>query len=237
LLLLLDFCGCGHVFRTIELQQGFMELNQAQIISLVIGSSFAAGLNVYAMLGTLGFLAHFQVVQLPPALHTVENPWVIAASLAMFVLHFFADKIPAFDLVWNALHTFIRIPLAALVAYGATSQMNPSMQIASTALAAVIAGVAHTGKFAARAAVTPSPEPFSNIALSAGEDAASIGLTWFATQHPYWAAAVAIVFVVATVVLIRLFARAVKALLRRGLSFWRRPEPEIALPRELPPAA
>src|SRR5947209_12241019 len=186
-----------------------MELNQAQIISLVIGSSFAAGLNVYAMLGTLGFLAHFQVVQLPPALHTVENPWVIAASLAMFVLHFFADKIPAFDLVWNALHTFIRIPLAALVAYGASSQMNPSMQIASTALAAVIAGVAHTGKFAARAAVTPSPEPFSNIALSAGEDAASIGLTWFATQHPYLAAAVAIAFVIAAVVLIRIFSRAV----------------------------
>jgi hypothetical protein len=214
-----------------------MELNQAQIISLVIGSSFAAGLNVYAMLATLGFLGRFQVVQLPPALHAVENPWVIAASLAMFVLHFFADKIPAFDLVWNALHTFNRIPLAALVAYGATSQLNPSMQIASTALAAVIAGVAHTGKFAARAAVTPSPEPFSNIALSAGEDAASIGLTWFATQHPYLAAAVAIACVIAAVVLIRIFSRAVKALFQRGFTFWRRPQPEVAIPRELPPAA
>src|SRR5438270_871768 len=214
-----------------------MPLNQTQIVSLVIGASFAAGLNVYAMLATLGLAGHFQLVQLPPALHPVENPWVIAVSLGMFVLHFFVDKIPAFDLIWNALHTFIRIPLAALVAYAATSQLSPTAQIASTALAVVIAGVAHTGKFAARAAVTPSPEPFSNIALSAGEDAASIGLTWFATLHPYWAAAVAIAFVIAAVVLIRVSARAVRVLFRRGFSFWRRREIERAVSREVPPAA
>jgi hypothetical protein len=215
-----------------------MPLNQAQIISLVIGASFAAGLNVYAMLATLGFLGRFQVVHLPAALHTIENPWVIAASTAMFVLHFFADKIPAFDLVWNALHTFIRIPVAALVAYAATSQMSPETQIASTALAATIAAVAHTGKFAARAAVTPSPEPFSNIALSTGEDAASIGLTWFATQHPYLSAVVAIALVVTAVVLVRMFARAVVAMFRKGFEFWRRPSPpDMTAPKELPPAA
>jgi hypothetical protein len=215
-----------------------MELNQAQIISLVIASSFAAGLNVYAMLATLGFLGQFQVVQLPPALHVVQNPAVIAVSLAMFILHFFADKIPSFDLIWNGLHTFIRIPLAALVAYGATSQLSPEAQIASTALAAAIATVAHTSKFAARAAVTPSPEPFSNIALSTGEDAASIGLTWFAARHPYWSAIVATALVIAAVVLIRMLFKAVKALFRRGVSWRRRaPKPEVILPRELPPAA
>src|SRR5436309_5121310 len=194
-----------------------MVLDQAQIISLVIVSSFAAGLNVYAMLGTLGLLGHFQVVQLPPSLHPVENPWVIAISLGMFVLHFFADKIPAFDLVWNGLHTFIRIPLAALIAYGATSQLSPGAQIASTALAGVIAAVAHTGKFAARAAVTPSPEPFSNMALSVGEDTVAVGLTWFATVHPYWSAGIAVGLLVVAVILIWIFARAVKALFRRGL--------------------
>ncbi len=213
-----------------------MELNQAQIVSLVIGASFAAGLNVYAMLATLGFLGRFHVVDLPPALHSIENPWIIAAAVTMFVLHFFADKVPAFDLVWNALHTFIRIPLAALVAYAATSQLSPPLQFASTALAAVISGVAHTGKFAARAAVTPSPEPFSNMALSAGEDVASIGLTWFATRHPYWSAVIAIALVIAAVVLIRMFARAAMALFRRGLEFWKRPpSPNVA--NEIPPAA
>jgi len=211
---------------------------EAQIISLVIAASFAAGLNVYAMLATLGFLGHFQVVQLPASLHTVENPWVIAASTALFVLHFFADKIPVFDLVWNGLNTFIRIPVAALVAYAATSQMSPEAQIASTALAATIAAIAHTGKFAARAAVTPSPEPFSNIALSVGEDATSIGITWFATKHPYWSAVIVIALLIATVVLIRMFAHAMRALWRRGFKFRRPPlEPDGAVPKELPPTA
>jgi hypothetical protein len=154
------------------------------------------------------------------------------------VLHFFADKIPAFDLVWNALHTFIRIPLAALVAYAATSQLSPGAQIASTALAGVIAAVAHTGKFAARAAVTPSPEPISNMALSVGEDATAVGLTWFATQHPYWSAAIAFALIVVAIVLIWMFARAVKALFRRGFDFRRHsPEPVLSTQRELPPAA
>ncbi|HWC18938.1 MAG TPA: DUF4126 domain-containing protein [Terriglobales bacterium] len=213
-----------------------MQLNHAQIVSLIIGASFAAGLNVYAMLATLGLLGHFHLVQLPPALHTVENPFIIAVSVAMFVLHFFADKIPAFDVIWNGLHTFIRIPLAALVAYAATSQLSPTEQIASTALAGVIAAIAHTGKFAARAAVTPSPEPFSNIALSTGEDAAAIGLTWFATRHPYLSAVVAIALVVVAVILIRMFARAVKALFRRGLSFSRRDQ-EAKVVTQAPPAA
>lgn len=210
-------------------------LNASQIIALVIGTSFAAGLNVYAMLGTLGVLGRVHAIALPPALHLVQNPVVIVIAWAMFVLHFFADKIPAFDLIWNALHTFIRIPLAALVAYAATSQLSPETQIASTALAGVIAAVAHTGKFAARAAVTPSPEPFSNAALSVAEDATSVGLTWFATAHPFWAAILAIVLVAGAVVLIWLFARGAKALFRRALNQLRgrrpsEPQPQLTLP-------
>lgn len=210
-------------------------LNPSQIIALVIGTSFAAGLNVYAMLGTLGLLGRLHAIDLPSSLHLVQNPIVIVIAWAMFVLHFFADKIPAFDLVWNALHTFIRIPLAALVAYAATSQLSPETQIASTALAGVIAAVAHTGKFAARAAVTPSPEPFSNAALSVAEDATSVGLTWFATVHPFWAATLAVVLVAGTVVLIWLFARAAKALFRKGFSYLRgqrpgEPQPQLTLP-------
>jgi hypothetical protein len=210
-------------------------LNASQIIALVIGTSFAAGLNVYAMLGTLGILGRTHAIDLPASLHVVQNPAVIAIAWAMFVLHFFADKIPAFDLIWNALHTFIRIPLAALVAYAATSQFSPETQIASTALAGVIAAVAHTGKFAARAAVTPSPEPFSNAALSVAEDATSVGLTWFATAHPVWAAILAIALAVGAAVLIWLFARGVKALFRKSVNYLRgrrpvEPQPQLTSP-------
>jgi hypothetical protein len=118
----------------------------------------------------------------------------------MFVIEFFADKVPAFDLVWNALHTFVRVPLAALLAYAATSQLSPGKQLLATALGGAIALAAHGGKTALRAAVTPSPEPFSNITLSLGEDALAIFLIWLATRHPYWSAAIAGVFLVTIVV-------------------------------------
>ena len=98
----------------------------SELVALLIATSFAAGLNVYATLVTLGLLAHAGLLPLPPALHLVSNWYVIAASGVMFAIEFFADKIPAFDLLWNALHTFIRIPIAALLAYGATATLSPS---------------------------------------------------------------------------------------------------------------
>jgi Domain of unknown function (DUF4126) len=190
--------------------------NSSQIVAILAGASFAAGLNVYATLATLGLLARSGAVQLPPALHIVESWPVIVVALIMFVIEFFADKIPAFDLIWNGLHTFIRIPIAALLAYGATSQMSPATQAIATVLGGSIAFAAHGGKTAVRAAVTPSPEPVSNIALSMGEDVTAIGLTWFATQHPYIGAAIAIILVVLTVLMIRWIVRVLRRLYRRA---------------------
>ncbi len=102
-------------------------------------------------------------------------------SATLFAVEFIADKIPGFDLLWNALHTFIRVPVAALLAYRATTQLTPGMQVLATAVGAAIALAAHGSKTAARALVTPSPEPVSNIALSSSEDVAAVGITWLAT--------------------------------------------------------
>ena len=190
-----------------------MNLPAHELIPLVVAISFAAGLNVYATLATLGLLAHAGL-PLPATLHLVSNWWIIAASGMMFVIEFFADKIPAFDLVWNALHTFVRVPLAGLLAYAAASQLSPGKQLLATALGGAIALAAHGGKTAVRAAVTPSPEPFSNITLSLGEDALAIFLTWFATRHPYWAGAITGVFLITIIVLVRWVVRALRALLR-----------------------
>jgi hypothetical protein len=145
-------------------------------------------------------------------LQLLSNWWVIAASVGLFLVEFFADKVPAFDLVWNALHTFIRIPVAALLAYGATSQLSPEKQMLATLAGGLIALAAHGGKTAVRAAVTPSPEPLSNIGLSLGEDALAIFLTWFATRHPYLAASLALIFVLIIVLLVRWVVRAIRAL-------------------------
>jgi hypothetical protein len=172
-----------------------VRLTANELVAMLVGTSFAAGLNVYATVATLGLLARFDLLPLPDSLHLLENWWIIAASIVLFVIEFFADKVPAFDLIWNALHTFVRVPMAALLAYAATSQLSSGKQLLATLLGGLIALAAHGGKTAVRAAVTPSPEPISNIGLSLGEDALAIFLTWFATQHPYFAAAIVLVLV------------------------------------------
>jgi hypothetical protein len=139
---------------------------------------------------------------------------VIAASSALFAIEFFADKIPAFDLFWNALHTFVRVPVAALIAYGATSQLSPEKQLLATLAGGAIALLAHGGKTAARVAVTPSPEPVSNFVLSAGEDTLAVFLTWLATQHPIAAALIVAAFLAAIVVVMRWIVRAMTRAMR-----------------------
>ena len=187
-----------------------------QLVALLVAVSFAAGLNLYATVATLGILAHFGVLTLPGSLHLLQSWWVIGAGTALFAVEFFADKIPGFDLIWNALHTFIRVPAAALLAYQATSSLSPLQQMAAAAAGGTIALVAHSGKTAARAAVTASPEPFSNIALSTGGEALSISLTWLATKHPYLAASIAALLIVITILLVRWVWRSLRSLLRRG---------------------
>ncbi len=186
----------------------------SELAGLIVAVSFAAGLNVYATVATLGLLAHTGLLDLPAGLHVLASWWVIAASGVLFGIEFFADKIPAFDLFWNALHTFVRIPVAALMAYGATSQLSPEKQLLATLAGGAIALAAHGGKTAARVAVTPSPEPVSNFVLSAGEDTLAISLTWLATQHPIAAGGIVVVFLVVIAVVMRWVVRAMKNLFR-----------------------
>ena len=142
--------------------------------ALLAAVCFAAGLNVYATVASLGLLARAGAIALPGPLHGLESWWIIGASAVLFLVEFFGDKVPAFDLIWNALHTFVRVPVAALIAYLATSQLSPAEQALCALAGGVIALAAHGGKTAARIAVTPSPEPLSNIALSLGEDFVAI---------------------------------------------------------------
>lgn len=179
------------------------------LTSFLIATSFAAGLNAYATVAALGLLARAGVVALPSSLDLLRDWTVIAAAVSLFAIEFVADKIPVFDLLWNALHTFVRVPVAALLAFNATSQLPFDARLGSTILGASIALIAHTGKTAARAAVTPSPEPFSNVALSLAEDVLAVGLTWLATRHPYLAAGFALLSIAVIVLSIRAVVRLV----------------------------
>jgi hypothetical protein len=192
-----------------------MSFSPANITALVIAASFAAGLNIYATVLTLGILARTQWVALPPGLESLGHTWILIVCAVMFAIEFVADKIPAFDMVWNMLHTVVRVPIAALVAYHASAQLTPQMQVLATALGAGIALATHGSKTALRAAVTPSPEPVSNIALSTTEDVVAVGLTWFATHHPILAASIALVFLIAAIAAARALLRAIRRSLGR----------------------
>jgi hypothetical protein len=192
----------------------WLQIPPPELFALLAAIGFAAGLNLYATVAALGFLARFGHLPLPPGLHLLASWPVIAASGALFAIEFFADKIPAFDLIWNALHTFVRVPIAGLLAYEATKQLSPELQLLATLLGAAVALAAHGGKTAVRAAVTPSPEPLSNISLSLGEDVLAVALTWLATRHPYIAGTLALLLVIVVVLLIRWVARALRALFR-----------------------
>ena len=191
-----------------------MPLSGEPLAAFLIAVSFAAGLNLYAAVATLGLLARFGLVALPPGLDALSDSWVIGAAGALFAIEFVADKIPVVDLVWNALHTFIRVPAAALLSYAATSQLAPEWQLASAVLGGLIALAAHGGKTAARAAVTPSPEPFSNFVLSTSEDAFAIFITWFAANHPFVAAGIVLACLAVIMLAIRVVARALRAAFR-----------------------
>ena len=156
-----------------------------ETLGYVLGTSFASGLNLYATVATLGLLAHSGVLTLPPALQLLDSWYVIGASGLLFAVEFFADKIPYFDTFWDAIHTFIRPPAAALLAFTAAGAAPPEWRWGAALLAGGVALTSHGTKASARAAVNASPEPFSNWILSLGEDGLAVWLTWMATVHPF----------------------------------------------------
>lgn len=193
----------------------------SQLTAIVLATSFSAGLNVYLTVATLGLLARAEILTLPPSLHSVASWYVIVPCILLFVIEFVADKIPILDLVWNALQTFVRVPVAALLAYGASTQLSQGAQLIVTLLGGAIALAAHSGKIAARTAVSHSPEPFSNFALSIGEDGFVVFLTWFASRHPYWASIMVLIALLIVVSLLGFVVRSFRNLFRsakRGLA-------------------
>jgi hypothetical protein len=170
-------------------------MNPIETLSLVLGTGFSSGLNLYATVATLGLLERFGVIHLPDKLQMLAHPLVLGVALGLYVVEFLADKIPYVDSVWQAVHTFIRPPAAALLAFSVTAAASEPWRWAAALLADGIALTSHGTKASARAAVNMSPEPFSNWALSFGEDLLAVWVTWFATVHPRIAVIVVTVLV------------------------------------------
>jgi hypothetical protein len=181
-------------------------MNPIETIGLVLGTGFSSGLNLYATVATLGLLQRFGIIHLPEKLQVLSHPLVLGVALGLYALEFLADKIPYVDSVWQAVHTFIRPPAAAVLAFGVTAAATEPWRWAAALLAGGIALTSHGTKASARVAVNLSPEPFSNWALSFGEDLLAVWVTWFATAHPRVAVIVVIVLVAVSIfVLYHLF--------------------------------
>jgi len=159
-------------------------MNPTQLLGLALGAGFSSGLNIYATVATLGLLQRFGVIHLPAQLQVLSHPWVMAIAIALYAVEFFADKIPYVDTVWDAVHTFIRPPAAALLAYASAGAAPAEWRWGAALLAGGVALASHGTKASARAAVNASPEPLSNWILSFGEDLLAVWLTWMANAHP-----------------------------------------------------
>ena len=159
-------------------------MNPIEMLGLVLGAGFSSGLNLYATVATLGLLQRFGILRLPSSLEVLSHTWVLALAIALYLIEFFADKIPYFDTAWDAIHTFIRPPAAALLAFSATGSAPAEWRWGAALLAGGVALTSHGTKASTRAAVNTSPEPFSNWILSFGEDLLAVWLSWMATVHP-----------------------------------------------------
>src|SRR5579864_4446929 len=142
-----------------------------------MGSAWLSGINLYAAVLTMGLLQRFNLVHLPGDLSSLSQTWVIALAGALYLIEFIADKIPAVDSAWDAIHTFIRIPAGAVLAASAFAHFDPGVRLAAMLVGGGVALSSHGMKAATRVAVNASPEPFSNIVLSLIEDAIAFGST------------------------------------------------------------
>ena len=153
-------------------------------LALTMGLAWASGINLYATLFTLGYLANTGNIDLPPDLQIVANPMVMGSAGLMYMVEFFVDKTPGVDTGWDAIHTFIRIPAGAMLAAGAVGDLNPAVELAAAIIGGGLAAGSHATKAGSRVLINTSPEPFSNWIASISEDVVVITGVWACINHP-----------------------------------------------------
>ena len=195
-------------------------MNLIQILGLAMGSAWTAGINLYATVAVLGLLQHYGLARLPGSLQALDNWWVIGVALALYVVEFFADKVPYVDTVWDAVHTFIRVPAGAALAAAATSDVSPAVQVVALLLGGGLALSTHGTKATARAAANVSPEPLTNWALSFAEDVIAVGAVVLAVLHPVVILIVIAVFLVALAWVLPKVVRRIRRMLSAARAFF-----------------
>lgn len=166
--------------------------NLVAITGRILGFSFAAGINLYAIVAILGLATRFGWVDLPPQYRVFDNNWIIGVAIALYLVEFVVDKIPWLDSLWDAVHTVIRPLGGALIAVASLGHAQPAMQAIAALAGAALATSTHVAKMGTRAVANTSPEPLSNLTLSFAEDGFVITLGLLAMTHPIVAGMVVI---------------------------------------------
>ena len=158
----------------------------SSVLALSMGVAWASGINLYAAVFMLGWMANTGNINLPPDLLILADPMVMIAAGFMYCVEFFADKVPGVDTGWDGLHTFIRIPAGAILAAGAVGDIGVGAELAAAIVGGSIAAGSHAFKAGSRVLINTSPEPVTNWTASVAEDFAVIGGLWAALNHPLW---------------------------------------------------
>lgn len=194
-----------------------LPLDLASLAALAAGLGWASGLRLYALVFVLGALGRFGGVQLPGGLEVLTHPLLLGVSGLMLLAEFFADKLPWFDSLWDALNTFIRIPAGAALAAAVMGDQSGVVQLAAGLAGGTLAAGTHLAKAGARAAINTSPEPASNVTASLGEDALFAGGLWLMLHQPLWfLAALALFMVLALVLIVALWKLIARLFRSRG---------------------
>ncbi|HVF28014.1 MAG TPA: DUF4126 domain-containing protein [Pyrinomonadaceae bacterium] len=187
-------------------------MNVIEILGLGLGAAWTSGVNLYATVAVLGLLQRYELVgRLPGGLDALDNWWIIGVALALYAVEFVADKVPYVDSVWDAVHTFIRVPAGAVLALAATTDLSPPVQIIATLIGGTLALSTHGTKATMRAAANTSPEPFTNWTLSVVEDIFVIGASVLAVLHP---AVILVVILIFLLILALILPKVVRRLRR-----------------------
>lgn len=195
-------------------------LDTPQLLALAAALGWASGFRLYAAVFLTGMAGWLGWVPLPEGLQVLQHPGVLFASGFMLFAEFFADKIPYVDSMWDAVHTFIRIPAGAALAAGTLGASGEAWTWIAAILGGSLAATSHATKMTTRAAVNTSPEPFSNWGLSFFEDGLVVAVVWLATQYPVAFGVALVVMVIVSVLLLVVLFKFLRAVVRRLSSFF-----------------
>lgn len=190
-------------------------MNLISTLAIAMGAGWVSGINLYAAVATLGLLGRFAHLRLPGELDILTSWGIIGLAVALYLVEFIADKVPYVDTVWDAIHTFIRIPAGAVLAATAFGDFDRGVQVAAFLLGGGLALSAHGTKAGARAAINLSPEPASNIVASVTEDVIAVGSILLSVFAPFILFAVIAVFLVISFLMARKIVSAMKGMMLR----------------------